>query len=240
MLKGPVSLSHAAYEVLWERSNLGVMPTSIAIHYPLRTMDNGAALARQAFAELNQAGLAKGDQVHPDLEDTLHRLARLRQRYAAMIITPDHPHGEGTLVALDGEAAILATLDDRTLHLAPIPAAQAIPALLSRIPRYAPGNGKSLTFREDELTEEGRRAARQSSAEGSIMVSANVTATDADRYVELMSKPRIGVIYLYPPAGNPVVVVDFEQEGRWFVANKDGWVSSAPGTDAMLAEHLRG
>lgn len=237
VLHRPVSISHTAYEVLWERASFGMMPPSIAIDYPLRSMDSGAALARNAFAELNRNGLADGDQIHPDLHHALRNLTSEQQRYASIIINAANPYGNGSFIAVEGDTATLATLDDQALHLSSIEAAQAVPALLSTLPRYAPGHGRSLTFREDEITADGRKVEPAAEA-GSVLVATNLTATDADRYLALMRDPRLGTSYLYPPRGKPIMVVDLEREGRWFVDQAAGWITAAPGTAAALTERL--
>lgn len=237
MLHRPVSISRTAYEVLWERASFGMMPPSLAIDYPLRSMDSGAALARQAFGELNRNGLANGEQVHPDLHQALRSLANSEQHYATMIITAASPYGNGSFVALEGDTATLATLDSEALHLSTIQSTQAIPALLGTLPRYAPGRGRSLCFGEHEITADGRRV-EPAADPGSVLVTTNLAATDADRYLELMRRPRFGMLYLYPPRGKPIMVADLEGEGRWFIDQTAGWITAGPGTAAALAERL--
>ncbi|WP_240437775.1 ESX secretion-associated protein EspG [Sciscionella marina] len=236
MTRGTMSISHTAYEVLWERAELGAMPASIAIHYPLRTLANGAALAREAFAELAASGLAEDTEPHPELIAALRKLARTPRRYALMIITRDHPHGEGSLLAIDDPDAVLATLDDQHLHVHPLPIDIAIRTLLAELPAEPPGHGQSLIFHEDELTEDGHVQPR--GEPGSILIPPNTVATQADSYLHLMRRPRRRLSYLYRPVGQPIVIVDLESEGRWLVHNDNGWVTTAPGTSGNLTDLL--
>ncbi|WP_231644873.1 ESX secretion-associated protein EspG [Sciscionella sediminilitoris] len=236
MARGTMSISHTAYEVLWERAELGAMPASIAIHYPLRTLANGATLAREAFTELAASGLAEDTEPHPELIAALRRLARAPRRYALMIITRDHPHGEGSLLAIDDPAAVLATLDEEHLHIRSLSIDIAIPTLLAELPAAPPGQGKSLVFHEDELSADGHVQPR--GEQDSILVPPNTVATQADSYLHLMRRPRRRLSYLYRPVRQPIVIVDLESRGRWLVHNDNGWITTAPGTDGNLTDLL--
>lgn len=247
MLRAPVSVSHTAYEVLWERAELGVMPVAVSISYPVRSLDNGSRMARETAIELGRAGLARGEQVRPDLATTLRALANAERRYYGMYISEASPSGSGPLVAVDGSAAVLAVLDAQHLHLRPVPVDYAVAALIAQLPSNRPGSGRSLSFRADELSADGRPV-RPVSAEGSLLVSTDVTQSEIDRYVRLMKTPRTAMTYLYSVHGDrrcthPLIALDIDGDGRWCTSRQPGpggveWIYAAPATATTMIEQL--
>jgi hypothetical protein len=248
MLRAPISISRTAYEVLWERADLGTMPLTINLNPPLRSMDNGARMAAAAFDELNAAGLASGIEPHPDLSATLRALAEQARCYYASYISAQHPHGDGPVVAIDGRSAVLAVLDDTALHLRPVPVDQAANALVSALPASRPGSGRSLNFRADELDAEGKPV-RPETGDGGIMVAANRQRTDVDSFLNLCGQRRSAIIHLYVSErgkvlGKPVIAYDIEGDGRWVIANRPGpagihWITAAPAGAADLVRQLQ-
>lgn len=247
MLRAPISISRTAYEVLWERADLGAMPLTISLNVPVRSMENGARLAAAAFDELNAAGLASGTDPHPDLAATLRALAAQPRCYYAMYLSSQLPYGDGPFVVIDGRSAVLATLDHSALHLRPVPPEHAVRAMVSTLPANRPGSGKSLTFRADELDDQGKPVRRDNEG-GGIMVAASPQRTDVDSYLDLCRKPREAMIYLYAAerrktTGKPVIAYDIQGDGRWVIANRPGpggvqWISAAPAGAAEIVEQV--
>ncbi|MGH3625537.1 MAG: ESX secretion-associated protein EspG [Sciscionella sp.] len=247
MLRAPVSISHTAYEVLWERAELGVMPVAVSISYPVRSLDNGSRMAKEASTELGRAGLVRGERVHPDLAAALRALVNAERRYYGMYLSAASPSGSGPLVAVHGSAAVLAMLDARHLHLRPVPPEKAVAALIAALPPNRPGSGRSLSFRADELSADGRPV-RPASARGSVMVPTSVTQGDVDRYVRLMTRPRAAMTYLYSVhddrrCTHPLIALDIDGDGRWLTSRQPGsggveWIGATPATATTMIEQL--
>ncbi len=240
MLRAPIAISHAAYETLWEVSELPLMPPPIAISYPVRSADDGARIARASLDELQATGLADGADVHPDLLAALRMLGKGERRYYAMILG-EQDQGRGPLVAVTGSAAVLATLTPERLRLEPVAPSDPVRVLVSRLPPAPPAAGRPLRVREGEL------ASRQF-----LVEPAGAGTTDADALAELMNTERALVIYLHAErrdaSGNlrrcpePLIAFDIAGEGRWFTRRQhwggDTWLLAGPASAATLASGL--
>jgi hypothetical protein len=230
MLRAPVVLSHAAYEMLWECSELPPMPPAISISYPLRSADDGARIARQAFGELHRGGLADGDDVHPDLLATLRALGKGARRYYAMLGAADGTTG-GHLVAVEKAGAVLATLVPGGLRLDPVPPGEPARVLVSRLPPAPAAQGRALRVREDRPGDGAASLRELVNAERTFVAHLYAEKRDLSGNVERCPDPLVA----FDVAGG-------SQRGRWYTRRRPwggaAWVLACPASAETLVATL--
>lgn len=149
VLRAPVSMSVAAYDVLWTKLELGDKPTPLFVPSPGATRAERAAIETEAALELHRIGLADTRGVHPDLQAAARLLARAPQEFYGWVVRSDGTT-IGAMVASDDTHAVLAVLDGELLRLYPARPDSAAAALAAQLPPAPAAHGASLTVPETE------------------------------------------------------------------------------------------
>lgn len=243
MLYQQVTLSLDTVATVWQRENLGELHNVLVATPMWRDEDDSRAALRGATAELTQAGLLAGRDLHPDLRATLNLLARPSTEYYGWISyvdgggghsaeqTGDHLVNIAVLVAAVGTDAVLVVRDGQTVHLSPSRSEGMAETLVGHLPAVPPARGRSVNLPEAEvrrLVADRMHAAPGSTkplpAEAFAIFDRPSMAEDARDLLAAMDQPRTGGGELYVAArgrggerrssDNPVVYVD-TQQGRW-------------------------
>src|SRR5207253_342389 len=105
------------YDICWESLGLGEFPTVLNMNSHGFTLDERRQLARQAWATLDQRGLADGPgELHPDLQDSLETLARPEWEVDARLRSQDQPMVRA-IAAASADFAVRAVLGPDSLVL---------------------------------------------------------------------------------------------------------------------------
>jgi len=202
-------------------------------------------LQRTAWAQLEQTGLARGGEIHPDLAGALRLVVDAGVEYWAFFSQKDGPQ-QAVLVVSNGQDALRIVLTpDQLFVLEPVRADEAPQSLVAALPPTPPGKGAPITVPEDALQQK-----RQPSYEdtGSFMQQSRPTSTPNDQLVTqlktIMSEPRTGGGQLYSAKRDhlgrkqrcaaPLTFLD-TQSGRYVATKSEGWLRVQPADFGTLA-----
>jgi hypothetical protein len=250
VLRSRVTISALAYDVTWEVERLPDKHRALLTASPGTTYEERAELERRALAELASSGLARGEQIHPDLLAALRLIARAHYEFYGWWHTAESETVSG-VVAVSGEDAVRALLLGDQLTLEPVRAAGAADALVAMLPPASAGRGGAISLPEDEFgAGPGTDDAR---AGGGVLVSANTgTGTATGQLRRLLDQPRTGGGQLYAAnrdhlgrkhrAPSPVTYFD-TAAGRYLAVRRPGpdrrpWVTVTPADPRALAGRL--
>lgn len=195
-------------------------------------------LQRSAWTQLEQYGLARGGQIHPDLANALRLVVEAGVEYWAFFSLKDGPQ-QSVLVVSNGQDALRIVLTpDQQFVLEPVRADEAPQALVGALPPTPAGRGNPITLPEEALQQK-----RQPSYEdtGSFLQQSRPTSTPNDQLVaqlnEIMSQPRTGAGQVFSAKRdhlgrkqrcvNPLTYID-TPSGRYLAAKSDGWLRVQP------------
>ncbi|GGP56500.1 ESX secretion-associated protein EspG [Saccharothrix coeruleofusca] len=141
------ALSHAAADVLWEDLKLGSRPYPFDFPYLGQTLDERRGIRNAVYRDLESRGLAARGRVSAEVEEALTMLVRFDFSLNA-VASLDARNVERQLLVragARGEAAALATLDERQLKVQVLRSAGLVRAVVDLVPPGRPGPGQSVT-----------------------------------------------------------------------------------------------
>ncbi|MFD9892142.1 ESX secretion-associated protein EspG [Amycolatopsis sp. NPDC059027] len=260
--------SALTFDFLWESAELGELP------YPLRVPSHGAtedervSLRHRVDNELKARGLRDSrGRLDPDVEDTLHLLARAPMTIDALHIPRFQAPTVGLLAAGDGRKGVVAIQDADGIWLRGAPADGLVSTIVELLPAGRRGSEASITLPLDEAlrtapmrvpvsaapAEEAEKGKRRERAQAPrrTSLSERVTADPREAYAKLAGQPRLCGGQL---AANSRSHVGARQRSRvlaWFDtatgrylslsrAGTDGreWVTVAPADPKTLRTRL--
>ncbi|HEX7303274.1 ESX secretion-associated protein EspG [Lentzea sp.] len=194
-------------------------------------------LQRSAWAQLEQFGLARGGQVHPDLTNALRLVVEAGVEYWAFFSLKDGPQ-QSVLVVTNGQDALRILLTpDKQFVLEPVRPDEAPQALVGALPPTPAGRGNPITLPEDALKPKQPRYEDT----GSFMQQSRPTSTPNDQLVaqlrEIMGQPRTGGGQVFSAKRDhlgrkqrcvaPLTYID-TPNGRYLAAKSEGWLRVQP------------
>ncbi|WP_186762866.1 ESX secretion-associated protein EspG [Lentzea tibetensis] len=202
------------------------------------------ALARNSWGALEQLGLARGGQIHPDLASTLRLIAEATTEYYAFFSHEDSQTCTALTVRNGDEAVRVVLTPDNTFVLEPIRPEDAAQALIAALPPTPPGKGGPISLPGDALEAKPQRYEDT----GSFMQQSRPTSTPHDQQVQqlrkIMSEQRTGGGQLYAAwrdsrgrkqrCENPLTFFD-TISGRYITQKTSGWLNVMPGDFTTLA-----
>ncbi|GDY33737.1 ESX secretion-associated protein EspG [Gandjariella thermophila] len=249
MLRSRITISALAYDVAWESERLPDKHRALLTPSPGTTYEERAELERRALAELASLGLARGEQIHPDLLAALRLIARAHQEFYGWWHAAESDT-VSAVVAVSGEDAVRAVLLNNQLTLEPVRAAGAADALVALLPQAPAGRGSAISMPEDEV---GGSAGDGPGYGGGVMVSASTSVNASTAQLRrLLDQPRTGGGQLYAAsrdhlgrkhrAPGPVTYFD-TAAGRYVAVRRPGsdgraWVTITPADPSTLASRL--
>ncbi|GLY49023.1 ESX secretion-associated protein EspG [Lentzea sp. NBRC 102530] len=252
MLRSRVAIPVTALYQAWQAAGLPTMHRALLtqVEFDEGLLESGDVselerLQRSAWAQLEQYGLARGGQIHPDLANALRLVVEAGVEYWAFFSLKDGPQ-QSVLVVTNGQDALRILLTpDQQFVLEPVRADEAPQALVGALPPTPAGKGNPITLPEDALQQK-----RQPSYEdtGSFMQQSRPTSTPNDQLVaqlrEIMGQPRTGGGQVFSAKRdhlgrkqrciNPLTYID-TPSGRYLAAKSEGWLRVQPADFGTLA-----
>jgi hypothetical protein len=149
MSNGTIVLSKLEFDVLWESEQLPPKHEALTVPSPGRTHTERRQLVAQAFAALEERGLAKRDRAAPDLVDQLNLLAHHQLSIDSWVWTD---HRISSLAVVSGRSALLAAVDGPDVWLIPARETSLAEAAVSIAGDVVAGPGVSVSVPTDVLT----------------------------------------------------------------------------------------
>ncbi|RLK60446.1 ESAT-6 protein secretion system EspG family protein [Actinokineospora cianjurensis] len=145
----PVSLSALEFDVLWEHLSPGTMPLVVKVPSPGKTYEERARIEDEVWAGLEQRGLGRKVDLHPEVEHLLRLLARPDREVDGRTWVG---RGVRLLACSAGrDQAALAVLGDDRITLSRTSPAGLASAAVGVLPALQAGQGRSITLRTDDF-----------------------------------------------------------------------------------------
>ncbi|HEX7304749.1 ESX secretion-associated protein EspG [Lentzea sp.] len=138
---GAVVLSHVEFDLVWEDLGFGDPPLALDVPSHGATEADRDQLGTEVFASLAQAGLVRGDEVDPALEELLGML-RHHTTSVDAVVFGEQPWR--VLAAVRGSRGVLAVLNSRELALEPFAAEHLVHAVARVLGDRPAGPGEQL------------------------------------------------------------------------------------------------
>ncbi|MFS8099385.1 ESX secretion-associated protein EspG [Lentzea alba] len=251
MLRSRVAIPVTALYQAWQAAGLPSLHRALIaqVDFDEGLLESGdlselERMQRSAWAQLEQYGLARGNQIHPDLASALRLVAEAGIEYWAFFSLKDGPQ-QSVLVVSNGEDALRIVLTpDQQFVLEPVRPDEAPQALVGALPPTPAGKGNPITLPEDAL--EQKRQTYEDT--GSFMQQSRPTSTPNDALVaqlkQIMSEPRTGGGQVYSAKRDhlgrkqrcvaPLTYID-TTSGRYIAAKDQGWLRVQPADFGTLA-----
>ncbi|MFI6097692.1 ESX secretion-associated protein EspG [Lentzea sp. NPDC051213] len=251
MLRSRVAIPVTALYQAWQAAGLPSLHRALLtqVDFDEGLLEEGdlsglERMQRSAWAQLEQYGLARGNQVHPDLANALRLVVEAGTEYWAFFSLKDGPQ-QSVLVVSNGQDALRIVLTaDQQFVLEPIRADEAPQALVGALPPTPAGKGSPITLPEDAL----KQKPQSYDDTGSYMQQSRPTSTPNDQLVaqlkQIMSEPRTGGGQVFSAKRdhlgrmqrclNPLTFID-TPSGRYLAAKSEGWLRVQPADFGTLA-----
>lgn len=251
MLRSRVTIPVIALYQAWQVAGLPTLHRALLtqVDFDAGQLEEGdlsglERMQRTAWTQLEQTGLARGNELHPDLVNALRLVAEAGTEYWAYFTLKDTPQ-QSVLVVSNGRDALRIVLTpDQLFVLEPVRAEEAPQALVAALPPTPAGKGSPITLPEDALQQK-----RQTYEDtGSFMQQSRPTSSPNDQLVTqlktIMSEPRTGGGQVYSAkrdhlgrkqrCATPLTFID-TTSGRYIAAKSDGWLRVQPADFGTLA-----
>ncbi|WP_167980228.1 ESX secretion-associated protein EspG [Lentzea indica] len=251
MLRSRVAIPVTALYQAWQAAGLPSLHRALLtqVDFDEDLLESGdlselERLQRSAWAQLEQYGLARGSQVHPDLANALRLVVEAGVEYWAFFSLKDGPQ-QSVLVVTNGQDALRIVLTpDQQFVLEPVRPDEAPQALVGALPPAPAGKGSPITLPEDAL----KQKPQTYDDTGSFMQQSRPTSTPNDQLVaqlkQIMSEPRTGGGQVYSAKRDhlgrkqrcvsPLTYID-TKSGRYIAAKSEGWLRVQPADFGTLA-----
>lgn len=256
MVPGNVIVSRIAWDIVRQRHGIQEQHYVLHVETPTMRTEDVPAAERQAFAELERAGLARGTNVDAALLNTMKLL----------LTAPIEVHGWiglhngatlGVVVASDGRDGVRAIMDERAFYLRPVRPEDVAVALVDVLPPAPPGRGHSITVPLDALQAfaggpASRGGGQDDFSEGSWMDRGNERDSESDAFARLLKEPRRGGGRVYAASRDtlgrkrktrdPITYID-AASGRWLMQHKPNpggqpWMVAIPATPEVFLSRV--
>ncbi|GAB2860440.1 ESX secretion-associated protein EspG [Lentzea nigeriaca] len=252
MLRSRVAIPVTALYQAWQAAGLPSLHRALLtqVDFDEDLLESGDVselerLQRTAWAQLEQYGLARGSQVHPDLANALRLVVEAGVEYWAFFSLKDGPQ-QSVLVVTNGQDALRIVLTpDQQFVLEPVRADEAPQALVGALPPAPAGRGNPITLPEDAL----KQKPQSYEDTGSFLQQSRPTSSPNDQLVaqlkQIMGQPRTGGGQVYSAKRdhlgrkqrciNPLTYID-TANGRYVAARDQGWLRVQPADFGTLAQ----
>ena len=176
MISGTIVLSKLEFDVLWEHEKLPPKHEALTVPSPGRTHTERRRLVAQAFADLEQRGLAERERAVPELADRLSLLAHAQLAIDSWVWTD---HRISSLAVVAGNAALLAAVDGPEVWLIPARETAIAEAAVSIAGDTAAGPGLSVSVPTDVLAAADAQARGDVREFAAALQRAGVSGPDA-------------------------------------------------------------
>lgn len=199
MLHSRIVLPVAAVYVAWQAVGLDALHRALVVDLDIDgdaiaegDVDGPLATLRGSWSTLQQHGLARGREVHPDLGRTLRLVAEAGRVHYAFFNTGDEDT-RSALVAVSGDEAVrMIATPDQHFAIEPVRADEAAPALIGALPEAPPGRGRPITLPSNALKPKSN--AYQDT--GSFLQQNRPVSSPQEQQVQelrrLLAEPRLG------------------------------------------------
>jgi hypothetical protein len=188
MIKGTVVLSKLEFDVLWEHEKLPPKHEALTVPSPGTTHTERRQLVAQAFAGLEQRGLAGRDRAVAELADQLSLLAHPQLSIDSWVWTD---HRISSLAAVAGNQALLAVVDGPEVWLIPARESSIAEAAVSVAGDVVHGPGFSVTLPTDVLAAADGEARGDVRGFGSALTRAGVPGGDVKSLVTMFTEMNV-------------------------------------------------
>lgn len=254
MLRFAVTMSALAYDVAWKAAGWEEHHLGLKVPSPGETWEERRQLERQAWAELNNLGVAQAERLSDELAAALHLIARAGHEFFGWYTTtPEQTLPSSVVVGVGRNDAVSAHRVGDTVTLSPARATGAIDALLSALPNTPAAVAPSVNFALDALQEDFARRSRSDS--GGYLSTVHSSGRDAGpirQARELLTKPRQGGGELHAASRNRMGQRKESTRRFTYVDTADGrlalleqsprngqiWATVTPGNRNMMAQTL--
>ncbi|WP_156754523.1 ESX secretion-associated protein EspG [Actinokineospora pegani] len=183
----PVTLSALEFDVLWGHLKPGTMPLVVKVPSPGRTHEERSAIEERVWAGLDQRGLGRRVDVHPEVEHLFGVIAR-----------PDREIDGRTwvgrplrfLVCATGSDAAVVTLSGDQITLGRTSAANLPFAAVGLLPAHPAGPGQSVTLRTEDFEAAAREGDGTQKGFELALSSRGVRKDDVDALVAMLDDVR--------------------------------------------------
>lgn len=250
-----LTLTVSTFEVAWEQGGFGEMP--IVLYVPPAGFQEWerADVVRQAWDELERAGVARYGRLDDSLRRMFDVLARPRRAIDARLAL-GRAGAKGTevrgMAAANGDNGVLARLADGTLTLRPIYGTGLGREIVSLLPEEAAGPGSSVSLAR-ELVEPAARASGSSLyGFAERLMEHGVPGDQARTLVRMIEGTRrrgqFGAAVLDREgrrhAAKRAIAFHDTENGRYLMEDRttaDGrlWTTVTPAPAHLLAEHVQ-
>lgn len=249
-----VTLSASTYEVAWEQAKLGEMP--IAVHVPPAGFQEWerTEVVRQAWDELERAGLARYGRLDDGLAGMLELLATARRAVDARLAL-GRAGADGTevrgMAAAKGDNGVLAKLAGGTLTLRPIFGSGLGREIVTLLPEQSAGPGSSVSLSREQIDPAARAAGSSLYGFADRLMDLGVPGDQARTLVRMIEGTRrrgqFGAAIRDREgrrhSARRVVAFHDTDNGRYVMidhATSDGriWTTVTPAGAPQIAEHV--
>jgi len=188
MTTGTIVLSKLEFDVLWESEKLPAKHEALTVPSPGRTHTERRKLVAEAFAGLEQRGLAKRDRAVPELADLLIMLAHHQLAIDSWVWTD---HRISSLAVVAGSAALLAAVDGPQVWLIPARETSIAEAAVSISGDVVAGPGRSVSVPTDVVTAADAEARGDARAFATALMNKGVSGADAKMMAEMVREMNV-------------------------------------------------
>lgn len=253
---GSVTLSASAWQVAWERAQLGDLPIVLYVPFEGFLESERAAVVDRALSELARLGLARQGALTDEFTRMLTVLARARREVNLRMWT-----GKGGtpgselrgMAAASGDSGVLASMVDGQLTLRPIYGSGLAREIVGLLPEHRTGPGRSVSVAREVLDPAAAAAGSSLYRLADHLISRGVPGDQARTLPRMIDgtfrRGQLGAAVSdrdgrRTPARTTLAFHDTEG-GRYLMEDRrtaDGkvWTTVTPASAAMLAEHLQG
>lgn len=187
MLRSRVCLSELAFDVAWLAAGLGARPSALTMPSPGATFAERRQLEEQAWSELHRAGLTRHGALDGDVAAAIGVLDRAAyELYGYFAAAEEKPWS--VTVAVRGDTAVLARVDNGTVTMESIRPTNVCEALLATLPALGKASGTALSAPQNIVNGAERSSdsilQRSGGPEGD--------ARAAERMRAALARPRLG------------------------------------------------
>ncbi|SDG20662.1 EspG family protein [Lentzea fradiae] len=252
MLRSKVAIGVTALYQAWQAAGLPSLHRALLtqVDFDEERLESGDVgeleqLQRSAWAQLEQYGLARGGQVHPDLAGALRLVVEAGVEYWAFFSAKDGPQQSALVVANGQDVLRIVLTPDKLFVLEPIRAEEAPQALVGALPPTPAGKGAPITVPEDALKPKQQPRYEDT---GSFLQQSRPVSTPNDQLVtqlkEILNQPRTGGGQVFSAKRDhlgrkqrcvhPLTFID-TPGGRYLAAKSEGWLRVQPADFGTLA-----
>lgn len=183
MINGTIVLSRLEFDVLWEFEKLPPKHEAITVASPGRTHTERRQLVAQAFADLEERGLADRERATPELADKLNLLAHPQLAIDSWVWTD---HRISSLAVVSGSAALLAAIDGPQVWLIPARETAIAEAAVSVAGDVVAGPGLSVSVPTDVLSAADAEARGDAREFAAALSRSGVSGPDAKTMADMV------------------------------------------------------